>query len=199
MVLAPFTPFLAEELYRQLTGGESVHLLHWPEEGKVDEDLVNDMARARQYITDGLAKRATSGIKVRQPLAKVTVPELPELYRDIIAEELNVKTVQWGLAEHEESAVLDTEITPELREEGIMRELVRLVQNARKDAGLNVEDRISLLIETDSPEIQQAVDTHMDVITSETLTQEYGDVPADAFEISAKVEGLEVKILLAKH
>lgn len=200
MVLAPFTPFLAEELYHQLTGGESVHLFDWPGIGKIDSELTRDMARARQYITEGLAARATNAIKVRQPLAQVTVPQLPDLYRDIIAEELNVKEVVWGEQENDQEApILDTEITPQLREEGLMRELVRQIQNARKEAGLNVEDRISLLIETESPEIRQAIDTHKDIILSETLTEEYGDVPIDSFETAVKVEGLQVRIALAKR
>ena len=94
--MAPFTPFLAEELYQKLTGGESVHLLDWPEAGQSNQQLLEDMQRARSYITEGLSLRATASIKVRQPLASVTTPELPELYREIIEEELNVKSVLWG-------------------------------------------------------------------------------------------------------
>lgn len=202
MTIAPFTPFLAEELYRLLTGKESVHLLDWPSVGSIDEQLVVDMGRARDFITEGLAKRASAGIKVRQPLKQVLVPKLPDLYRDIIAEELNVKEVVWAEKNTDRTPdviTLDTDITAELREEGIMRELVRVVQNTRKEAGLNVEDRISLLIETESPEIQQAVDVHKDTILDETLTEEYGDVPAPAYQTIVKVEGLEVKILLAKR
>lgn len=199
MVIAPFTPFLAEELYRQLTGGESVHLLDWPQVGKIDEKLLVDMGRARQYITEGLAMRATAGIKVRQPLAAVTLPKLPDLYQEIIAEELNVKEVIWSSESDGTPAVMDMQVTPELREEGIMRELIRVVQNARKGAGLNVEDRITLLIESESPEILQAIDTHKDTILAETLTEEYGDVPADSYETTVRIEGLEVRIALAKR
>src|SRR5205085_2261326 len=73
LVMAPFTPFLAEELYRQLTGGESVHLLDWPVAGHLDELLIRDMRLVREAITSGLALRAQAGIKVRQPLAKVNI------------------------------------------------------------------------------------------------------------------------------
>jgi len=209
MVMAPFTPFLAEELYRLLTEGESVHLLDWPKTGKIDQKLVKEMAEVRESITQGLAQRAAASIKVRQPLANATVsPEVPERFYDVIAEELNVKEVtpspspssSPGTDENPlDATTIDTHITEELREEGIMRELVRLVQNARKEAGLNVEDRICLLIETESPEIQAAIDAHKDTIVSETLTEEYGDVPVDSYVSSAKVEGLEVRIALAKR
>lgn len=216
MVLAPFTPFLAEELYRKLTGGESVHLLDWPQSGEVDEASLVRMEEVRRTITEGLALRAAAGIKVRQPLGTVVLENpapalLSQLereknagfYHDLITEELNVKKIKTQLngpsGLNNLKVMLDTEITPELREEGIMRELVRVIQNARKDAGLNVEDRISLLIDTESPEIQQAINTHQDVILAETLTEEYGDVPTDAYQLTAKVEGLEIRIALAKY
>ena len=90
-------------------------------------------------------------------------------------------------------------MTQELREEGIMRELVRYIQNARKEAGLDVSDRIALLVETESPEIAQAVENHLETIKTETLAEEYGDVPADGYQTNIKLNGLEVKISLAKQ
>lgn len=206
LVLAPFTPFLAEELYRNLTGAESVHLCDWPATGDVDGAIVSDMTTARDLITQGLAQRAENGLKVRQPLQAVTLHGIaslrPELL-DIVKEELNVKEVNLtgGTTEptDELRAELDTTLTDELRSEGIMREVVRQVQNARKDAGLEVEDRISLLVETESPEISDAVNIHEDIIKAETLTEEFGEVPVDAYATTVKVEGLQVKISLSKY
>jgi len=210
MVMAPFTPFMAEELYRLLTGGESVHLLDWPTTGHIDTSVLANMSTVREAINQGLSKRAEAHIKARQPLSKFDLSgaglefleqqaEQANFYAGIVLEELNVKQIGLHPGEEPLHTELDTEITPELRDEGIMRELVRFVQNARKDAGLNVEDRISLLIETESPEIMQAIETHKETVLSETLTEEYGDVPVDSYETTVKVEGLEVRIALAKR
>src|SRR5439155_11081027 len=68
LVLAPFTPFMAEELFRSLTGRESVHLCDWPGDGQVNGLILKEMAEVRELITQGLAQRAEAGIKVRQPL-----------------------------------------------------------------------------------------------------------------------------------
>lgn len=193
-VLAPFTPFLAEELYRNLTGGESVHLRDWPETGHVNETLVSDMSMARQTITEGLAKRSVAGIKVRQPLSKVTVPELPELYKSIIAEELNVKEVVWG-----QELKLDTDLTPELKKEGLARELIRLVQSARKSAGLQVDDRISLIIDTGDKSINLSINEHTEIIKQETLSLELLGKGSGEFEQQSEINGSEVIIRLTKH
>ena len=135
MLLAPFTPFLAEELYQQMTGsGESVHLLDYPMETEVDEKVLDEMARARKVIADGLALRMQKSeteeqIKVRQPLNRLVYAgeKLPEMYEQIIAEEVNVKVVENGA-----ETWLNKELTAELREEGRVRDLIRAVQAARK-------------------------------------------------------------------
>ncbi len=96
--MAPFTPFLAEELYRKMTGGESVHLLDWPKAGHIDELALSRMQFVREAITDGLSQRAEAGIKVRQPLQWVSTyderQQLTSEVREIIAEELNIKEVR---------------------------------------------------------------------------------------------------------
>jgi len=197
MVLAPFTPFLAEELYRQLTGGESVHLLNWPETGHINELILEDMKFVRQVINEGLAQRASSGLKVRQPLANVNIyDEYQRLtsergeYSDIITEELNVKEVitrrnqplkpksdflkSWleKVSEYP-LAILDIKITPELKSEGLMREVVRHVQQARKQADLQVDDRIDLnLFSEDSDLVELFKNANLtDVIKQETLAK----------------------------
>lgn len=205
LIMAPFTPFLAEEVYRQLTQQESVHLCSWPEERGIDMGLIDDMRSVRELITQGLAQRALAGLKVRQPLYSVTLygmAKLDEQLIDIIKEELNVKQVK--IIEPSGDSVelraeVDTKLSDELREEGLIRELIRHIQNARKEAHLEVEDRISLFIDSESPEVNQAVITYRDLIMKETLCEEFGEVPEDAYEAVIKVIGLQVRIALSKY
>ena len=195
-VLAPFTPFLAEELYQKLTGGESVHLLDWPANGHVNELVVQDMETVRDYVNAGLSIRAKERMKVRQPLASVTIPSLGEFvdFEDILTEELNVKRV---VVKHGAEVTLDLTLTPELQREGLMREVIRHVQNARKNAGLNVDDHITLHLETKSSELQTAIDEHVAVIAAETLADELA-APNDGYAAEVKVEGDALMITLAR-
>lgn len=160
-ILAPFVPFLAEELYQQMTGSkESVHLLDWPKSGKIDEVVLAQMARTRVIITEGLGLRMMKSeqeeqIKVRQPLASLTYKgeALPEFYEQIIRDEVNVKVVKNG-----DKMELDKVLTEELKAEGFARELIRFVQSARKKAGLNVDDRIKLSMSCElAPEWRELV------------------------------------------
>ena len=204
IVLAPFTPFLSEELFRNLTGKESVHLLDWPEVHAIDIKAIEQMAEVRELIAQGLSIRAKNSLKVRQPLQSVsltTSSQLTDELIEIVKDELNVKEVLVSVVDDSKdiSANLDLNITQELRAEGIVRELIRYIQNERKQSGLEVEDRISLLIESDSSEINNAIEQHLSLIKDETLTQEYGEVLADAHHSSLKVEGLEVDIYLSKY
>ena len=192
-ILAPFTPFLAEELYRQMTGDtESIHLKDWPAAGEVNELVMNDMDKVRDYVNQGLSLRAKSGLKVRQPLASVTVPELGEAFdfTSILLDELNVKAVKKG-----KEVALDETLTPELKREGMMREVIRHVQSARKGSGLNVDDRIVLSLASQDDELRKAIEEHHDTILQETLgvvgeTQENESV--------VKIEGYSLTIYLAK-
>jgi isoleucyl-tRNA synthetase len=203
LVLAPFTPFLAEELYRNLTGGESVHLLDWPETGQVNEPVVAKMHLLRQVITSALAERALAGLKVRQPLQSITFKTAHPFdndYLDILKDELNVKEVISG--EETDSTVLpefelDLELTPELKREGLMREVVRQVQNARKQAGLNVDDRIKLSLHSDDPELTQAITEYAKTITAETLAVSLTDT-TDENKTTVTIEGAELQISLQK-
>ena len=153
-LLAPFTPFLAEELYQKMTGkNESVHLLDWPKAGKTDKKVLDNMARTRAIITDALALRMQKSetedqIKVRQPLSSLVYPgdKLDTFYEQIIAEEVNVKKVKNG-----KDLQLDKTLTPELKAEGYARDLIRAVQSARKNAKLNMDDHIRLSLSCDLP------------------------------------------------
>ena len=211
-MLAPFTPFLAEELYHNLTGdNESIHLKDWLPAGEIDNSMLRDMNALRTAVNDGLSKRASEGIKVRQPLASVklintisqdTPAEVAQFLIDIAKDELNVKSVEIVTDSESESAqpsvVYDLTITPELKREGLMREIVRHVQSARKQAGLQIDDRIVLSIFSDDSEISQAIDAFSDVIKSETLAVELNSVADESEKYDAKIEGKLVEISLKK-
>ena len=201
-ILAPFTPFLAEELYQKMTGAgvvnseipESVHLLDWPEAGVIDEAVLTKMAKTREIITAGLAERmkkteTEAQIKVRQPLAKLVYAgeKLDDFYEQIIMEEVNVKAV-----EHGEALVLDKTLTPELLEEGKIRELIRFVQAARKKAGLNVDDRIRLMVSVEVPE------AYREMLMNEVLAEELVKEGNFAYDEIVKVQGENIAISLEK-
>ena len=201
-IMAPFTPFLTEELYQNMTGAgvvnseipESVHLLDWPEAGVIDEAVLTQMAKTREIITAGLAERmkkteTEAQIKVRQPLAKLVYAgeKLDDFYEQIIMEEVNVKSV-----EHGEALVLDKTLTPELLEEGKIRELIRFVQAARKKAGLNVDDRIKLMVSMEVPE------TYREMLMNEVLAEELVKEGNFAYDEIVKVQGENIAISLEK-
>jgi isoleucyl-tRNA synthetase len=194
-VLAPFTPFLAEELYQKLTGGESVHLLDWPKTGHVNELVVQDMETVREYVNAGLSIRAKERQKVRQPLASVTIPSLGKFvdFEDILTEELNVKKVIVG-----GELSLDLTLTPELKREGLMREIIRHVQSARKAAGLNVDDRIDVSFETEDENVMAAINEFGETIRAEVLADAITDAEYATYQTVAKVEGAQLRITLQK-
>ena len=193
LILAPFTPFLAEELWQNMMGGESVHLQDWPKAGKIDEAAITKMADCRAIITEGLALRMERNdefgqIKVRQPLASLKYggDKLDEFYEQIIAEEVNVKSVAHG-----KKLELDKKLTDELREEGFVRELIRFVQSARKKAGLNVDDRIKLSVSCEVPE------AHVETLKNEVLAVELTKENY-AYDEIVKIDGENVTISLEK-
>lgn len=214
LILAPFTPFLSEELFQKLTGGESVHLLDWPAAGHVNELVLQEMADLRKGVEQGLSKRAAAGIKVRQPLKEATIylsrlPDSTDLiyeYSQILKEELNVKHA--NLAETQSGdkagqvleAQIDLEITPELKKEGQMREVIRNVQQARKQADLEVDDRILLGLQTDDKSLQAVLNDEalIQTIRDETLaTGPLGSLSA-LFETTVKIDGISLQISLSK-
>lgn len=205
--LAPFVPFMAEELYGKLTGGESVHLTDWPEVGHANELVLDRMARTRQIIEAGLGLRMQKSdteaqIKVRQPLSELRYSwnKLDGFYESIIAEEVNVKEVACAPNGDDNDAlvVLDKSITPELRREGMAREVIRHVQAARKNAGLNIDDRISLSLATQDLELQQAITEHSDLIATETLAHSITD-SSYAFAADVKIDGVSLTLQLEKQ
>jgi len=146
-LIAPFMPFLAEQVYKAVGGEfESVHLENWPEIKSDNEhsDILQNMRITREIVSLALEARQKAGIKVRQPLQSLQINQkLNQEYLELIKDEVNVKEVMSGT-----QIKLDTNITPELKLEGEMRDLVRAVQEKRKDLGLQPGDMISITLPT---------------------------------------------------
>lgn len=193
--LAPFVPFLAEELYQNMTGsGESVHLRNYPMTCDVDQEILDQMARVRAVINEGLALRMQKSdteaqIKVRQPLNKFVYAgeQLSDWGEEIVRDEVNVKSV-----EHGAETWLDKNITEELAREGFVRELIRAVQAARKKAGLQVDDRIKLSVSCVVPE------EWAETLKAEVLATGLAENENYAYDEIAKVSGENVTISLEK-
>jgi len=270
-IIAPFTPFIAEEVYSNLTGEQSVHLSDWPEfdEDRIDLVLNEEMAVVRKVVNLGHSLRAKTKIKVRQPLAKVQValpdgvdPALVEAQKDVILEELNVKelaildggadlvelqvqvnsrvlgpkyggdvqkiiqmvrdgqfTVEGGkvmvgdfVLEGEEVeigckgkngvdaesdggmvVILDTELTKELKREGYVRDIVRHIQDLRKEADYQVDDHIKVSIKT-SGEVAEAVEDFSDYLKAETLADEIIDAIDGDLSKEFDLDGIKVVV-----
>ncbi|SNY35569.1 isoleucine--tRNA ligase [Paractinoplanes atraurantiacus] len=244
-VVAPLAPLTAEEIWRGLTGERSVHLTDWPSASSLpaDHDLVASMDAIRDVASAALSLRKARALRVRLPLARLTVAtaQAPALagFADLLADEVNVKEVvftgdvtaysqkvltvvpralgprlgkqvqqvikavkagDWELVDGapvaagvrlhegeyelkqvasdvENSAplpagagvvVLDTAVTPALAAEGLARDVIRVVQQARRDADLDVSDRIALVVSA-SAEVQAAIEAHRDFVAGETL------------------------------
>lgn len=183
LVMAPSMPFYADYLWMRVQGEgtpESVHLASWPNVGKVDPVVLGEMSLVREFVTLALEARTKAGIKVRQPLQKLTLNiEMESEYANIVAEEVNVKEVVSD-TNSSERAVLDTNITPELKLEGDSRDFIRAVQEMRKAKGLSPNDRISLLVKA-SEEGEQVIKTFETeikrVVGADTIT--FGDASGE--------------------
>ena len=274
-VAAPMAPLVTEEIWRGLTGGRSVHLTDWPDAAAfpTDDELVAAMDEVRQITSHALSLRKNRRLRVRLPLAELTVvtarPAAVEPFSDILREELNVKAVSlvqqtddsaaeygivhtlavnaraagprlgkqvqqaikgaksgdWSetagvvtaggiaLEPHEYEltlkvgdgsddgqalalipgggfVLLSTELTPELEAEGVARDAIRAVQEARKNAGLDVGDRIALTLHAAAKDAA-ALTTHAELIAGETLAVEFqaaAAAPAELAELLAAVD-----------
>ncbi|MGQ9708060.1 MAG: isoleucine--tRNA ligase [bacterium] len=213
-LLAPFMPFLTEEIYQNLVRScdpdapDSVHLCRYPEPdaGLIDPQLEGEMNSVRSLVSLGHAVREKAQIKVRQPLARMLVGLKPaaekcrlEPYQEIIKEELNVREVQFLRAKdmaacserlvNEENGEfivgLDTSLSRELEFEGMARELVRRVQNMRKSAGFAVTDRIVLYC-NGTPRLIEAIKMFSDYIRQETLALQIMFEPLQTAEIQGE-------------
>jgi isoleucyl-tRNA synthetase len=272
---APLLPLTTEAIWRGLTGEESVHLTDWPDLASwpADDELARAMDLVRAVCSTALGLRKARQLRVRLPLARLTVahPDAPSLtpYAELIRDEVNVKDVALSAdpaslgtfelavnprvlgprigakvqdvikavkagnevrsgdsiiaagvelepgeyevrlaAAHPESTSalpgntglveLDLSVTPELAAEGAARDVVRIVQQSRRDAGLAVSDRIKLTIGADGT-VADAVRAHADFVAGETLAVELTVVPFDSIEAPAQPagDGGSVRVLVA--
>lgn len=207
-MMAPFAPFVAEEIYRNLTqssqssggqaGKESVHLADLPtgDRHHVDEFLNDEMARVRDVVTEGLQLRAQAKIKVRQPLFKVTVKNgFQEELMEIIKDELNVKEVVVNEVQ-EEKVVLDTQLSEELIMEGKAREIIRHIQELRKGADYEVDNKINVWYNG----MSSVFGNLGALIAKETLAEGLTEGKPEEFDIEKKVmvDGEEIELYLKK-
>lgn len=169
LVMAPVMPFISEMIYQNLVGGESVHLQAWPtfDEKQIDAELEEEMEMARKIVAQVHASRKLKNKPIREPLKKLTydVPKrLRSTIETIMAEETNVKVIKYetsGSKLATPAVTLDYSTTPELELEGAARELVRKIQNLRKEKGLQVKERIKVQLATEykslSPQLLEDV------------------------------------------
>lgn len=199
-IMAPFAPFVAERVYRELGGEqESVHLEHWPEAQSklINEPVLTTMNAVRQIVEAGLAARAAAGVKIRQPLASYStslVTSLPAEYAAIVTDELNIGELKFG------ADALDVVLTPELKAAGQVREVVRHINALRKTAGLTIQDRVTVYFQTDSElaaAIEQAAEQIAPDVLANTLCNEHKtiELPMTA---TVAVDGHELWLGLTK-
>lgn len=277
-VCAPLLPLLTEEIYRGLTGEESIHLINWPESEALpkDPDLVREMDLVRDVCSTGLSIRETKNLRTRLPLQSITIAgksaEALAPYADLIREELNVKELrtsadidalaslrlevnakmlgprlggkvqeviksaragEWkkesdgsvsvsgtrleanefrlslipqegmsakAISTSDMVVALDTVVTPALEEEGLARDLIRLVQQKRKEAGLHVSDHIALDLGI-SDQMQQVIDRHRGFISDQVLAKQItfgSNSSAHRFTESLPLFGGEIQIGFSK-
>ncbi len=180
--MAPFTPFFAEEVFQKMKTKdmkESVHLENWPEGGEVNTVLHTNMKIYRDIVSAGLEFRQISGIKVRQLLNKITIPsdyiesfdgEFRNFFELDIKSELNIKNVDvQDLRAQARKITLDTVLTPELVKNGIARDIIRAIQDARKTERLSPSDSIKIVMSTDK---QDVVNEYLEMIKTPTGVSE---------------------------
>ena len=186
-LMAPFTPFVSDDIYNRVGGTlESVHLESWPVATKVDAKLLADMKLARDIASQGLEARMSAKINVRQPLSRLSVKEskiTDVRLEGLIKDEVNVKEILFG-ATIETLVSLDTSLTPALKEEGMVRELIRVIQDLRKEKGLTVSDKATLIIEADGA-ARNFIEKNREAISRTTSLKDikWESVTADVIKI----------------
>jgi len=226
-LMAPFTPFVAEEIYRNLVcsvepgAPESVHLADFPvaDSSRIDEKLVEATNLVMTVCSLGRAARAKANIKVRQPLAKALVKVRSESEKKAlekltgqILEELNVKEMDFGeekevidrpgyasVVEGDYGVAVTTELSAELEAEGIAREVVRRMQMMRRSSGLDITDHIVAYYKG-GDSLERVIDGFADYIKQETLTTELiSAIPPDrTYTEKFRISGSEILLGITK-
>ena len=203
-LLAPICPFLAEEIVQHLSfEADSVHLNDWPNWQVNHKETLAPMEQARRYIKEGLALRAQAALKVRQPLLYLSLPKSQQVllatdFQEIILEELNVKELRFE--EETDLLKLQTEITPELKAEGLARDLIRQIQVLRRRFKLEVENRIDLQIVA-SHQQKEFIQKFQAEILKETLAESLELQATETLyehQAEIKLDGEKLKISLEK-
>jgi len=208
-IIAPVMPFLAETIWQKVTGfdfkdeNKSVHLEVWPAYAKASagEPIIEEMEQVRKIVELGLAARDEAGIKVRQPLASLEVKSQKskvksQEHTELIKNELNVKEVVFIDSEGEVEVKLNTEMTDELKLEGLKREIVRTVNNLRKQAGLTIKDKIVLSWQSDSELVKKVFAEMAEELKKDTLSEKMEENKVEGEEI--KMNGEIVKLGIKK-
>ncbi|MBI4034392.1 isoleucine--tRNA ligase [Candidatus Saccharibacteria bacterium] len=199
-LLAPWAPFISDQLWRELLpGGASVHLSDWPAAEELNRELVDEMAKIRKLISIGHAQRAEEGIKVRQPLSKAYIAlksAKKDDYAEILRDELNVKEIVWTTGQP--NVRVATLITPELRLEGFIRELVRETQQLRKHSKFNVDDKIKVRLLHSDDFVERALRRHGEYYYAEVLGSGAEDRPGQWSSKQVIIDGHKLDIEIWK-
>ena len=216
-ILSPFIPFISEEIYQNIVVNlninnlkDSVSLEEYPQYALKDteRELIEQMKVAREVCSNGLKVRESVGIGLRQPLAKAYVGLKDEYLREIIKEELNVKDIEYSKEAVKEEGVLsfgegnyyvslDTNLTVELREEGIINEFLRKYRDIRKKKNLKIDDLLVLNISVGEGEVRDAIKDFVqknkkEMHSSKVLFVDSIEKPDGVFKIAKE----EVKVTL---
>jgi isoleucyl-tRNA synthetase len=214
-IIAPIMPFMAERIWQTIGGNNfndadrSVHLESWPEikipdSVYSDKEILAKMDAVRKFVEIGLAKRDELGLKIRQPLNSFKVRSEnidsilikdDENFLDLIKDELNVRNVVFEKAEVAIDCELDTEITPELKAEGIKRELVRTINAMRKNMGLTIEDRVKIYFAAEGV-LAEVFSTFSEELKKDTLASELiAEKKEEGKELTIEGESLTLYLL----
>ncbi len=202
-------PFFSEEIYSTLKTkdiSESVHLCDWPKvnEKDIGLELEKKMDKVREIVALALAERARAGIKVRQPLLKLKVRndklKIEKELLDLVKEELNVKEIVFD-SKIKEEVELDTKITPELKEEGDVREIIRQIQELRKKARFTPKDKIVIYYQGEK-DLKVVLEKNKKIILSETkanyIEKGLPEKEVLAYEKTIKINKKELSLAIKK-
>ncbi len=210
LLMAPFTPFIAESLWQEINGfnfsdnDKSVHLENWPELGKIDVKVLGEMKGLKEIVELGLAKRDELGIKIRQPLAKIMISsdkvmKFNDGELELLKSELNVKAVKVKKISEGLNVELDIKLDDDLIKEGIKRELVRMTNNLRKESGLTITDRVILFVQSKDKLVTAAVIDYAGELKAEVLADDVQVQVAGDYQKEIKINQAEVNLGLKKN